>query len=177
MKHFARAAFLLGLLIAPGAAQSQATPPDPKRAAEFLADSAAGVQALQTRYVDDKGQWTTTNRWNAANGITMLSAYAKLSDSPDLKPTLANTFVRNSQKNFLNEYYDDQGWWALGWAGAYEVTRDARYLEMSETIFGLYGRRVGMILAGAVSGGRSRSSTRTPSPTNCFLPWRQNWRV
>jgi predicted alpha-1,6-mannanase (GH76 family) len=61
--------------------------------------------------------------------------YSRLSDSPDIRPILANTFERNSQKHFLNEYYDDQGWWALGWAGAYEQTHDARYLEMAEVIF------------------------------------------
>jgi len=67
--------------------------------------------------------------------VTMIGNYAKLSGTPDFKTILANTFERNSKKDFLNEYYDDQGWWALGWAGAYELTNDARYLEMSERIF------------------------------------------
>jgi predicted alpha-1,6-mannanase (GH76 family) len=134
MKQFF-SALLFVLLIAPGAGRSQSTPPDPKRASEFIADSAAGLKALQTWYVEEKGLWTTTNWWNAANGVTVLAEYAKMSDSPDLRPLLANTFDRNSSKNFLNEYYDDQGWWALGWAGTYELTHDVRYLEMSETIF------------------------------------------
>ena len=135
MKLFVPAAFLFALLLAPGTGRSQTTPPDPKRAAEFIANAAAGVTALQTWYAEEKGLWTTTNWWNAANGVTMLAEYAKLSDSPDLRPILANTFDRNSSKNFLNEYYDDQGWWALGWAGTYELTHDARYLDMAETIF------------------------------------------
>jgi len=135
MKPILPAALLLGLLIASRSGLSQSTPPDPKRAAEFIANSTAAVKALQTWYAEEKGLWTTTNWWNAANGVTVLAAYAKLSDTPDLRPVLANTFDRNSQKNFLNDYYDDQGWWALGWAGAYELTQDARYLEMSETIF------------------------------------------
>ena len=58
-----------------------------------------------------------------------------MSNTPDFLPVLANTFDRNSKKNFLNEYYDDEGWWALGWAGAYELTHEARYLEMAELIF------------------------------------------
>lgn len=37
--------------------------------------------------------------------------------------------------NFLNEYWDDEGWWALAWAGAYELTQEARYLEMADRIF------------------------------------------
>lgn len=36
---------------------------------------------------------------------------------------------------FLNEFYDDEGWWALGWIRAWDVTRDGRYLNMAESIF------------------------------------------
>ena len=126
---------LFGLLLLPFAGRAQSTPPDPKRATEFTADSAAGVKTLQAWYVEDTGLWKTTNWWNAANAVTMLVNYSKLSDIPDLRSILANTFERNSKKNFLNDYYDDEGWWALAWAGAYELTHDARYLEMSETIF------------------------------------------
>jgi predicted alpha-1,6-mannanase (GH76 family) len=126
---------LFGLLLLPFAGRAQSTPPDPKRATEFTADSAAGVKTLQAWYAEDTGLWKTTNWWNAANAVTMLVNYSKLSDIPDLRSILANTFERNSKKNFLNDYYDDEGWWALAWAGAYELTHDARYLEMSETIF------------------------------------------
>jgi len=125
----------LALLFVPYAAWPQSTAPDSKRAAEYLAESAAGLKTLQTWYAEDTGLWKTTNWWNAANALTMLTDYAKLSDTPDFRAVMANTFERNSQKHFLNDYYDDQGWWALGWAGAYEVTHEARYLEMSEMIF------------------------------------------
>jgi predicted alpha-1,6-mannanase (GH76 family) len=129
------AALLFGLLLLPGAGRAQSTPPDSTRATEFIANSEAGLKALQTWYVEDTGLWKTTNWWNAANAVTMLGNYSKLSHTPDFRATLANTFERNSKKDFLNEYYDDEGWWALGWAGAYELTHDARYLEMAETIF------------------------------------------
>jgi len=36
---------------------------------------------------------------------------------------------------FLNEFYDDEGWWALGWIRAWDVTHDGRYLNMAESIF------------------------------------------
>jgi predicted alpha-1,6-mannanase (GH76 family) len=127
--------FSLALLLIPCAGWTQPTPSDPKRAAEYTADAAAGLQALQSWYAEDTGLWKTTNWWNAANAVTVLDNYSKLSDTPDFRSVLANTFERNSKKNFLNDYYDDEGWWALGWAGAYEITHDARYLEMAETIF------------------------------------------
>jgi predicted alpha-1,6-mannanase (GH76 family) len=125
----------LGVLLFPCTGWAQPTPPDPKRAAEFIADSAAGLKALQTWYVEETGLWKTTNWWNAANAVTMLVDYSKLSGTPDFRLTLLNTFERNSQKHFLNDYNDDEGWWALGWAGAYELTQDSRYLEMAELIF------------------------------------------
>src|ERR1035437_2721414 len=135
MNRRAPEALLFGLLLLPSAGWAQPTPPDPKRAMEFVANSAAGLKTLQTWYVEETGRWKTTGWWNAANALTVVVDYSKLSGTPDFRPILANTFERNSQKNFLNEYYDDQGWWALGWAGAYELTHDARYLEMAELIF------------------------------------------
>jgi predicted alpha-1,6-mannanase (GH76 family) len=135
MNRLMPVALLCGLFIFPFVSRAQPTPPDPQRAAEFIADAAAGLQTLQTWYVEDTGLWKTTGWWNAGNALTVLAGYSKLSSTPDLRPIIANTFERNSQKHFLNEYYDDEGWWALGWAGAYEVTHDARYLEMAEQIF------------------------------------------
>jgi predicted alpha-1,6-mannanase (GH76 family) len=135
MNRLRAEALVLGLLLVPRLGWAQPTPPDPKRAAEFLADAAAGFKTLQTWYVEETGLWKTTGWWNAANALTVLVGYSKLNHTPDFLPTMANTFERNSQKHFLNEYYDDEGWWALGWAGAYELSHDARYLEMAERIF------------------------------------------
>jgi predicted alpha-1,6-mannanase (GH76 family) len=124
-----------GLLLLPCSNWAQPNPSDSKRAAQFLANAADGLTTLQTWYVQETGLWKTTGWWNGANALTVLGDYSKLSDTPDFRAIIANTFEHNSQKDFLNEYYDDEGWWALGWAGAYELTHDARYLEMSETIF------------------------------------------
>jgi predicted alpha-1,6-mannanase (GH76 family) len=107
-------------------------------ATDYLANAAAGLKTLQTWYAPETGLWQTTNWWNAANGVTVLVDYSKVSASPEYRPVIANTFERNSSgKNpdFLNKYWDDEGWWALAWAGAYELTRETRYLEMADRIF------------------------------------------
>ncbi len=135
MSRLVHKVLLSALLLLPCAGWAQGPPPDPKRAAEFVADAVAGLKTLQGWYAEDTGLWKTTNWWNAANAVTMIVNYSKLSDTPDFKATLSHTFERNAKKNFLNDYYDDEGWWALGWAGAYELTHEPRYLEMAETIF------------------------------------------
>lgn len=122
-------------LLLPGAVRAQSNAPDGKRASEFASHAEAGLKALQAWYDQDTGLWKTTNWWNAANAVTVLAEYSKATGSAEYLPLMAHTFERNSAKNFLNEYNDDEGWWALAWAGAYEVSHEARYLEMAERIF------------------------------------------
>ncbi|CAL3968924.1 hypothetical protein PZA11_004877 [Diplocarpon coronariae] len=38
-------------------------------------------------------------------------------------------------EGFLNGYYDDEGWWALGWIQAFDVTGNQDYLKTAVTIF------------------------------------------
>lgn len=41
----------------------------------------------------------------------------------------------SNAKGFLNSYYDDEGWWALAWIQAYDVTHNLEYLDAAVTIF------------------------------------------
>lgn len=38
-------------------------------------------------------------------------------------------------KNFINTYYDDEGWWALGLIRSYDATHDKKYLDAAVSIF------------------------------------------
>ncbi|KAF9895270.1 hypothetical protein FE257_000173 [Aspergillus nanangensis] len=40
-----------------------------------------------------------------------------------------------SSTDFINGFYDDEGWWALGFIKAYDVTHDAKYLTAATRIF------------------------------------------
>lgn len=103
----------------------------------YALGAAEGMRALQAAYDPATGLYRTTGWWNSANAITVFAEYASLAHDPNARGTLERTFTRaqRGKPEFLNEYYDDEGWWALAWIQAYDVTHSAKYLRMAETIF------------------------------------------
>lgn len=97
-----------------------------------------GVKALMRKYDRERGLWDTEGWWNAANSMTMLGDAAVVDPSAVPVATFRNTFAGAQKKfpNFRNEYYDDEGWWALAWIQAFDVTHRDTYLKMAESIFG-----------------------------------------
>jgi predicted alpha-1,6-mannanase (GH76 family) len=101
----------------------------------YLEDAGLGMHKLQSWYDAGTGLWRTTNWWNAANATTVLVNYSMVSGSTDYQRAIENTFRLNSAHGFLNQYYDDEGWWALAWIDAYDWTWDGDYLKMARSIF------------------------------------------
>jgi predicted alpha-1,6-mannanase (GH76 family) len=101
---------------------------------DFTASTAIAAQALQQWY-NPQGLWDGTGWWNAANCLEAIENAMVANNGGVYLEVLQKTFDRNSRKNFLNEFYDDEGWWALAWMRAYDLTGEARYLEMAKTIF------------------------------------------
>lgn len=65
-----------------------------------------------------------------SNGLRIVeSRYSKTPVARD------SDLVERGFSGFLNDYYDDEGWWALAWIRAYDVTGIEAYLEMAESIF------------------------------------------
>lgn len=111
-----------------------------------------GVKALQQWYDPQMGLYKTTGWWNSANAITAITDFMLASGSKQYVSVLANTYKqaqntvpvekRSDPKKevtgfpgFLNRYYDDEGWWALAWIDAYDLTHETRYLTMAQSIF------------------------------------------
>ena len=101
---------------------------------DFNANLNTSAATLQGWY-NHRGLWHTTDWWNAANCVEALEDVIVANNGGDYTGVLARTFQLNSRTNFLNEYYDDEGWWALAWIRAYDVTGQAHFLKMSKTIF------------------------------------------
>ncbi|KAB8627247.1 hypothetical protein FH972_026080 [Carpinus fangiana] len=51
------------------------------------------------------------------------------------QPLASLGLTKRASSGFLNDYYDDEGWWALAWVNAYDVTGNAQYLREAEAIF------------------------------------------
>jgi predicted alpha-1,6-mannanase (GH76 family) len=134
--------FCLFVMLAPlgcGAILPNATPGSPATAAESYTDQAAsGIQTLQLWYLPASGQYASPSGWwNTANSMTVLANYERVSGDTSYYSVMANTFTmaQKTHANFVNMYYDDDGWWALAWIDAYDVTGNPVYLSMAETIF------------------------------------------
>ena len=99
-----------------------------------------GTRALQQWYSPQTGLYAKpADWWNAANAITVLANESRVLKTKRYLKAIDSTFKNASAAkqtaNFLNDYDDDEGWWALAWVDAYDLTGQQKYLAMSETIF------------------------------------------
>jgi predicted alpha-1,6-mannanase (GH76 family) len=108
------------------------SPPEP-----FGDWAAAAVRALQRWYRSRTGLWQGAGWWNCANALTALIQYSQLTGELKYRPVLDRTFDRAPRKypGFSNDFYDDDGWWALAWIAAYDLTGEARYLNQARDLF------------------------------------------
>nr|POE94333.1 hypothetical protein CFP56_16573 [Quercus suber] len=102
--------------------------------------SAANVLNAQW-YNSSNGLWENM-WWNSANMVTSLADFSAAYGAAKTHSlsiagstgTFTKAMVYNDQ-SYLNNYYDDEGWWALAWIRMYDVSGNAQYLETAEFIF------------------------------------------
>ena len=93
------------------------------------------MSELQRFYNRSTGLWDTTGWWNSANALTATVDYSILTGSRAYVRDIAATFGKHKHGRFLNDAYDDEGWWALAWIRSYDLTRERRYLDAAKSIF------------------------------------------
>ena len=99
--------------------------------------AALAANALQAWYSGRTGLYNSTGWWNSANAITALADESRVTGSREYWPVFSNTFIaaQKTSAGFLNKFYDDEGWWAMAWIDVYDLTHEARYLAMAQSIF------------------------------------------
>ncbi|KAB5535212.1 glycosyl hydrolase family 76-domain-containing protein, partial [Coniochaeta sp. 2T2.1] len=64
-----------------------------------------------------------------SEGGIVVSTYTVPSD------VQANEFAALGFSGFINDYYDDEGWWALALLHSYDINHDPGFLDMAQRIF------------------------------------------
>lgn len=105
------------------------------RARNYRAYADAVIGALQDWYDPTTGLYTGVTWWHSAICLDALIDYLARTGQRDAVGVLAITFEKNAGNHFLENSYDDMAWWALAWINAFDLTGEARYLEMAQTIF------------------------------------------
>jgi len=96
--------------------------------------AAVAMIALQTRF--GAGTYVQAQSWQSANALQATVDYMRATGSRAYLRDLDKTYqAHHDSDRFLDHYYDDEGWWALTWLSAYQLTHQARYLEEAEDIF------------------------------------------
>ena len=108
--------------------------PEPE---QYRAWADAAARALQRWYNPRTGLWKTAGWWNCANALTALIQHSQRTDKRRYLSVIETTFGRAQRVNpgFSNEYYDDDGWWALAWIAAFDLIGDEKYLDVARKLF------------------------------------------
>lgn len=102
---------------------------------DFNANTSAGTELMQQWFSPGTGLYLTTGWWNAANCTEALIEDIIANNELQYLAAITNTFNTNAAGDFLNDYYDDEGWWCNTWIRAYDITGNTNFLGMARTIF------------------------------------------
>ena len=104
---------------------------------EYRVWAEQAVAALQRWYKPRTGLWKTAGWWNSANALTAVIQHSQRTGERRYLYVIETTHRRAHRVNpgFTNEYYDDDGWWALAWIAAFDLTGEMTYLDLARTLF------------------------------------------
>jgi predicted alpha-1,6-mannanase (GH76 family) len=109
--------------------------------ADYADDATTAIHTLQDKFYNfDTGLWD--NLWWQSGNIVETIARLGLHD-PAFKDVavniISNTYAKSANQfgyqAWKNDYYDDEGWWAMGWIASYDLTGDVKYLNTAKDLF------------------------------------------
>jgi predicted alpha-1,6-mannanase (GH76 family) len=79
--------------------------------------------------------------WQSGNMVETIARFGQ-QDSAFKQAAIdivSNTYDKSRNqlgaKDWKNDFYDDEGWWAMGWIASYDLTGDIKYLNTAKDIF------------------------------------------
>ncbi|KAJ4381314.1 hypothetical protein N0V86_003663 [Didymella sp. IMI 355093] len=109
--------------------------------ADYASDAESAIKLLQDKwYSTDTGLWDDM-WWQSGNIVETIAKFGKQDE--DFKQAaidiISNTYDKSrNQKGYSdwkNDFYDDEGWWAMGWIASYDLTGDQKYLNTAKDLF------------------------------------------
>ena len=107
--------------------------------ANFAAYADAALKSLMDNwYQFGKGSFRDLGWWNTANALETVIDYSFVRPFNNVSAIIQDVYNNRSNeyaKNFINDYYDDEAWWALAMVKAFDATQNKKYLSTAEAIF------------------------------------------
>jgi predicted alpha-1,6-mannanase (GH76 family) len=109
--------------------------------ADYADDALTAIRTLQQKFYNfDTGLWD--DLWWQSGNIVETLARLGLQD-PSFKDVavniISNTYAKSANQfgytAWKNDYYDDEGWWAMAWIASYDLTGDIKYLNTAKDLF------------------------------------------
>jgi predicted alpha-1,6-mannanase (GH76 family) len=108
---------------------------------DYIANARSGINKLNSEWYDSSNGLWQEMWWNSANMVTTLADFVALDPDQYLSSfigqfeTTLTAAAASNGGNFINDYYDDEGWWAMAWVDVYDLTHNSTYLEVAQDIF------------------------------------------
>jgi predicted alpha-1,6-mannanase (GH76 family) len=101
---------------------------------DFANEAGSAAAGLQRWY--EGTHYRTAQWWQSATALEATIDYMRAPGSRAYVSNLSRIYRAHHDSNhFRSSYYDDDGWWALAWIKAYDLTKDGRYLQQARDIF------------------------------------------
>ncbi|KAF1962289.1 Six-hairpin glycosidase [Byssothecium circinans] len=112
--------------------ESQSVKRDGSSNDNTTADNTSGLESGYRKTIGKDGETITSfpTGWSAGN-----SEYVDIKTLPIYNAKQAAVSSTPNPNDWLDGFYDDDLWWALGWIGAYDITKDTKYLDLASGIF------------------------------------------
>ena len=107
----------------------------------YLSMAQKAATSMNDHYLDRESGIYENQWWNSANDLTALANLAILDPSYEaiVQPVIQTAFEKAPESQgiltFQNDWYDDEGWWALLWISMYDLTKTPMYIYEAEALF------------------------------------------